>query len=202
MDSIQEFITYRQSIGDRKQLYQCVTELFKVQIALYPGSHIDIMPSFVIPKAIYVDSYKGTNQFFESMDSIRQYVHLNKVYKENAEIVFIAGDYNILHDIEQVDLIISQFAGFVGQATKAHLKDGGILLCNDSHGDATLAYCDSDFEFIGVVNIQNMVEIENLEQYFKFARSRDIDVDKVRSTMKGPNYKYKAGNYIFRKKQR
>ncbi len=41
--------------------------------------------------------------------------------------------------IEPVDLIISQYAGFVGQETKRYLKEGGILLCNDSHGDATLA---------------------------------------------------------------
>lgn len=57
-----------------------------------------------------------------------------------------------------MDLIISQYAGFVGQATKVYLKKGGILLCNDSHGDATLAYCDSDYEFVGVINLNNMID--------------------------------------------
>lgn len=79
------------------------------------------------------------------------------------------------------------------------MKKGGILLCNDSHGDATLAYRDSDYEFIGVINLNNMIDTENLEKYFKFSRSRDIDFEKVRKTMKGPNYKTKAENYIFRK---
>jgi hypothetical protein len=35
-------------------------------------------------------------------------------------------------DVEPVDLIISQYAGFVGQATKKYLNTGGILLCNDN----------------------------------------------------------------------
>jgi hypothetical protein len=32
----------------------------------------------------------------------------------------------------------------VAQATKQFLKVGGILLCNDSHGDATLVRFDED----------------------------------------------------------
>lgn len=199
MDTIQQFIDYRQSIGDRKSLYQCVADSFGIHRALYPGSHIDIMPSFVIPTVIYMDSYKGTIKFFKELALIHQYVESHKTYKSDSEIFFIEGDYNLLYDIKPVDMIISQFAGFVGQATKVYLKEGGILLCNDSHGDATLAYCDSDYEFIGIVNPKNKIETENLEQYFKFVRNREIDVDKVKQTMKGPNYKIKADNYIFRK---
>jgi len=60
-------------------------------------------------------------------------------------------------EIDPVDLIISQYAGFVGQATKKYLKTGGILLCNDSHGDATLARFDHDFEFIGVMGMDNKI---------------------------------------------
>lgn len=200
MNLIQEFIDYKQSIGDRTALYKSVVDVFNIQRALYPGSHIDIMPSFVIPNVIYMDSFKGTIKFFKDMELIRQYVEKHKIYKGDSEIVFIAGDYNLKYDIDPVDLIISQYAGFVGQATKVYLKDGGILLCNDSHGDATLAYCDPDYEFVGVVNSSNVINTENLEQYFKFARSRAIDVDKVIQTKKGLKYKIKADNYIFRKK--
>ncbi|MDH8678160.1 hypothetical protein QE109_08375 [Fusibacter bizertensis] len=199
MDVIQVFIDYRNSIGDRMPLYKSVTDTFEIQRALYPGSHVDIMPSFVIPSVIYMDSFKGTIEFFKKMEIIRGYVETNKAYYKDLEITFIEGDYNLKYDIQPVDLIISQFAGFVGQATKAYLKVGGILLCNDSHGDATLAYCDSDYEFVGVVNANGIIDTENLEKYFKFARSRDIDLEKVRKTMKGPNYKTKADNYIFRK---
>ena len=199
MDIIQAFIDYRKSIGDRKQLYKNVVEAFSIKSALYPGSHIDIMPSFVIPSVIYMDSYKGTIKFFKDVEGLRQIIDTHKIYTEDPEIFFIEGDYNLQYNIEPVDLIISQFAGFVGQATKSYLKEGGILLSNDSHGDATLAYCDPDYEFVGVVDANNLINTENLENYFKFARTRDINVDKVRETMKGPNYKIKAENYIFRK---
>lgn len=36
-----------------------------------------------------------------------------------------------------VDLIILQFAGIVGKDTKRYLKEGGILLCNNSHGNSS-----------------------------------------------------------------
>jgi len=192
MDIMQEFIDYRKSIGDRKELYRNVVDVFGVQRALYPGSHIDIMPSFVIPSVVYMDSYKATIKFFKKLEQIHQFIDTHKTYTENSEIVFIEGDYNLQYSIEPVDLIISQFAGFVGQATEGYLKEGGILLCNDSHGDATLAYCDPDYEFVGVVDSNNLIDTENLEQYLKFARTHDINVEKVRKTMKGQNYKNKA----------
>jgi hypothetical protein len=42
-------------------------------------------------------------------------------------------------------------------ATKQFLKLGGIILCNGSHGDATLARFDEDFKFIGIVLIYFIV---------------------------------------------
>ena len=101
--------------------------------------------------------------------------------------------------IDQVDLIISQYAGFVGQATKAYLKIGGILLCNDSHGDATLAKFDEDYEFIGIINSNNQIQNNDLEDYFKLPKDKPIDLNFVRQKMKGLKYKSTAQNYLFRK---
>ncbi len=200
MTVIEKFIEYKQTIGDRIPLYRSVTERFNVDTALYPGSHIDIMPSLVIPKVIYMDNFRGTIQFFKEIEVIRKYVESQKLYESDSRVTFLEGDYRNQYDIAPVDLIISQFAGFVGQEVKRYLKEGGILLCNDSHGDATLAYCDDDYEFIGIVSSTHTIEMDNLEVYFKFARTRPIDVEKVRTTMKGPKYKVKADNYLFRKK--
>ena len=102
-------------------------------------------------------------------------------------------------EIDPVDLIISQYAGFVGQATKKYLKTGGILLCNDSHGDATLARFDHDFEFIGVMGMDNKIINAEVDEYFTLPKNKKIDLAKVKEKMKGPRYKQSAENYLFRK---
>lgn len=199
MSTIEGFYEYKKAIGDRTALYRNVAKKFDVKSALYPGSHIDIMPSLIIPKVTYIDSFKGSISFFKDMKSIMDYVNTHKEYKSESDLTFIGGDYKDDYEIEEVDLLISQFAGFIGQDTKRYLKSGGILLCNDSHGDATLAYCDDDYEFIGVIDSRYKINSECLDDYFKFARQRPIDVEKVLKTMKGPKYKKKTGNYLFRK---
>jgi hypothetical protein len=200
MDIIKEFNDYKSKIGDRKSLYDLVAKTYHVKRALYPGSHIDISPSFVIPNMIYIDNFKGSIKFFEKNEEIIKYVDDNKHYQEECKIEFYGNDYRAHLDIKQVDLIISQYAGFVGQATKKYLKKGGILLANDSHGDATLAHLDEDFELIAIINRKGLLSTVELQKYFKFSRERLIDEVKVRQTMKGPKYQYQAPNYIFRLK--
>ncbi|MCD4715015.1 MAG: hypothetical protein K8R73_17210 [Clostridiales bacterium] len=195
---IKEYLDYRNKIGNRIELYRVVTKRFETLSALYPGSHIDISPSLVIPKVIYIDNFNGAIKFFKNIDLIKDYIVENKEYEEQCDIAFIGQDYNKELDIEPVDLIISQYAGFVGQATKRYLKAGGILLCNDSHGDATLSYFDDDFEFVGVI-VNNRIIDTNLENYFTMPKSKDIDLIKVKEKMKGPKYVSSVENYLFRK---
>jgi hypothetical protein len=200
MNFIKEYETYLSKIGDRKALYSLIEKSYHIKTALYPGSYIDISASLVIPNVTYIDNFKGAIKFFQHMDEIKDYIILNKQYDEAQVIQFFGIDYNESIDMSEVDLIISQFAGFVGQATKKYLRKGGILLCNDSHGDATLAYVDDDFEFIGVIDSCNQIVSSGLDKYFKFTKEKDIDIHIVRSTMKGPKYKLQPSNYIFRLK--
>ncbi len=197
---IEQYLDYNRKIGDRKELYRVVAETFGVERALYPGSHVDISPSLVIPQVVYIDNFNGAIQFFKQLQVIQDYIDGEKIYDKACEIVFFGENYEGQFDIEKVDLIISQYAGFVGQATKRYLREGGILLANDSHGDATLAYLDEAYEFIGIVDSHHQIVTSDLEQYFTFARSREIDLDQVRRKMKGPKYKTQAGNYLFRLK--
>lgn len=195
---MKEYIKYREQFSYRDRLYNSISKKFYINKALYPGSYIDIAPSIFIPDMTYVDNYKGAITFFKSLDEIKQYINIQKKYKVVPKITFFGNDYSDDLPIDTVDLIISQYAGFVGQATKKHLKQGGILVANDSHGDATLAYLDSDFEFIGVATAEGKISDKNLEQYFTFKRPRPIDKEKVIRTMKGPKYSILADNYIFR----
>lgn len=191
---------YASKIGNRKKLYQVIKNKYKIKSALYPGSHIDIAASLIIEDVIYVDNYKGAISFFKDMPDVIAYINQNKSYKTDSQINFIGKDYYGLKVDEKVELIISQYAGFVGQATKSHLKKGGILLCNDSHGDATLAYLYDDFELIGVIDTRYKILEDHLETYFKYKKDRPIDKDKVLRTMKGPKYSLNPSNYIVKYK--
>jgi len=198
-NTIEKYYKYRDKIGNRTELYRIVAKSYGVENSLYPGSHIDIAPSLVIPKVIYVDNFKGAINFFKNMEIIKKYITENKEYEKPGDIVFMGQDYTKELNVEPVDLIISQYAGFVGQATKKYLKTGGILLCNDSHGDATLSRFDDDFKFVGVIGKNNKIIDNNLEEYFVLPRSKNVNLVKVKEEMKGPKYKLKAGNYLFRK---
>jgi hypothetical protein len=196
---IEEYQTYTNKIGNRKALYKTVADKYNIKTAVYPGSHIDITPSLVIPKVTYIDNFKGAIKFFKDIESIKEYLEQKKDYSAPCGINFLGQDYNEPLDIEKVDLIISQYAGFVGQATKDSLKVGGILLCNDSHGDASLAKRDEDFKLIGIVDGKNRIQNKTLEQYFKLSNGKVVNINKVKEKMKGLKYKVMAENYLFQK---
>ena len=201
MDRIETYKAYRDKIGPRDRLYDVVQKDFSIEKALYPGSHIDISPSLYIPHVTYVDNFKGAIKFFEDLEILKSYIEGHKHYEERATINFRGQDYTRLKLQDKYDLIISQYAGFVGQATKQFLKKGGYLLCNDSHGDASLAYHDEDYEFIAVVSNQYKIIREGLEDYFKLKSQKPVDLEKVKKTMKGPKYQKTSENYIFKLKE-
>ena len=196
---IEEYKDYVFKIGDREALYKNVAKEYGIRNAIYPGSHIDITPSLFIPKVTYIDNFKGAIKFFKHMDIIKRYIEQNKEYSGLCEVYFIGKDYTQTLEIKQVDLIISQYAGFVGQKTKRFLRMGGILLCNDSHGDATMARFDKEFEFIGIVDRNSDIKIKDLEKYFRLPKEREINLKIVEEKMKGLKYTLDADNYLFRK---
>jgi hypothetical protein len=196
MSIVQDYQEYMSTIGDRLEVYRLIAKQYHINSALYPGCHIDVTPSFVIPDVTYVDSFKGTIKFFNKMDSVQALLDKNKEYSQNAHFTFYGQDYHQPIKTKKVDLILSLFAGFVGQATKQYLKPQGILLANDSHGDASLAYLDADFVFIGVIE-NNRFTSQSLEQYFSFKRKRPIDTEKILRTMKGPTYSIQPDLYVF-----
>ena len=198
MDWLKEFESYSSKIGDRLTIYQLVANKYNIKRALYPGSHIDISPSMVIEDVTYIDNFKGTIKFFKEINDINKYINGKKSYQEKCRIAFIGTDYNNNLEIAKVDMIISQYAGFVGQATKKYLKEDGILLCNDSHGDATLANLDEDYTLIAIIDHHQKLSTNQLEKYFVCKNNMQIDKDKVLTSMKGPKYKLQATHYIFK----
>jgi len=196
--------SHEEKAFDRYDVFLEITKHFSIKKALYPGSYIHITPSLIIPEVIYVDNVKKAKEFFKNKSEILEYVEKKKIYKEKTIIKFEPMDYwdDLPIPKGHNDLLISQYAGFVSQACKKYLRKGGILFANDSHGDATLAKLDTDFDFIGVLEYSKgkyQFTNEDLDQYFTFKRDRPIDIDKVKKTMKGPKYKTTTEYYLFEK---
>lgn len=182
-----------------------ITEKFSIGNALYPGSYIHIAPSFYIQEVVYVDSFKKTVKFFEDK-SILGFIEEHKSYPKKPEVRFYHQDYYKEFDekLESFDLLISQYAGFVSECCKRYLKPKGILVANDSHGDASMALLDRDFQLFGVIYYANKkyyLTNKNLESYF-IPKDETITISKERlkKTMKGFAYTKYASAYLFRKR--
>lgn len=65
----------------------------EIRSALYPGSHIDVSPSLVIPKVIYVDSFEGTVKFFKNKNEILNFIEKYKQYEGFCELSFYNENY-------------------------------------------------------------------------------------------------------------
>lgn len=99
--------------------------------------------------------------------------------------------------------MISQYAGFVGQGAKPYLKKGGLLVCNNSHGDASMADLDPDFELIAVYRRKTddkfSISEKNLKQYLIPKKGSQPTKEELIKSMKGTTYTKSPSGYIFRK---
>lgn len=185
-------------------LFKELNKQFNISKAFYPGSYVHITPSLVFSNVTYADSYKNTNKFFESASTM-EYVNENKEYTEETTIRFFQQDYNkpFKNLTEEFDLAISQYAGFIGQASKPYLKTNGLLVCNNSHGDASMASIDSGYELIAVyrrkTDGQFSISNRNLMTYLIPKNGKKPIKKQLIKNMKGVAYTRTPSGYIFRK---
>ena len=169
---------------------------------IYPGSYVHITPSLIFPNVVYVDSHKNTFKFYESQEVI-DFVDKKKEYPEAAKFKFYQQSYysDLTEDKESFDYIISQYAWFVGQAAKKYLKKWGLLVCNNSHADASMASLDKDYKLVAVYNRKTddkfSISEKSLETYL--IPKKDIVVTKEHLTeiMRGIGYTKTPSGYIF-----
>jgi hypothetical protein len=154
MDSIIKYKDYMKKIGDRYGLFKLLNDTFSITIAIYPGSYIDITPSLFFPTTYYIDTDKKAKKFFTNEKEIIEYIEENKTYDEKTNLRFYSEDYRKKFDdiLDTSDLLISLYAGFISKYCKDLLKKNGVLIANNSHGDASMAQLDNDFTFFGVIN--------------------------------------------------
>lgn len=186
---------------ERLSLFNNVRNKYMSEKVLYPGSFVHIAPSFYFSEVVYLDLDKRCKKFFSDNITL-EFIHSRKEYKQNPIVRFYEMSYenDLVEENEYYDLLISQYSGFISKYCTKYLKRNGILLANDSHGDATFAVQSGEYNLVAVVNEKMDIENNDLDQYFTFTRKKEINIDEVLRQMKGPKYKKMANSYILQKK--
>lgn len=188
---------------ERLDLFQLIAEEYKIKRVLYPGSFVHVTPSFVFPQVVYVDNDKQADKFFK-IPEMHQFIEQQKTYPQAANLKFHFADYRegFNEKEKSFDLLISQYSGFVGQYCKPYLKKGGLLLANNSHGDAGVAAIDKDYEFIAVFFLRNgryKIQQTDLDDYFVPKSPAKQTRESLMQLQKGIGYKKSGNAYLFRK---
>lgn len=189
--------------GDRMLLFAAVADAFEIERVLYPGSWVDVAASFVFPDVVYVDTDSRAARFFADGAGVAELVEAKRRYAETPRIEFHAADYGSEFGAadRSFDLLVSLYAGFVSRACAQYLRGGGLLLVNNSHGDASMASIDPGFELIGAVNRHKdgyRLTTRNLGGYLVPKRDVRVTPELLEKTGKGVAYTRSPAAYLFR----
>jgi hypothetical protein len=188
---------------ERLELFQLLAARYGVESALYPGGFVHITPSLVFPITAYVDTDRQAIRFFAD-PAFREFVAEHKTYECEAQIVFYAKDYRTRFGAEDAsfDLLISQYAGLVSRHCKRYLRVGGLLLANNSHGDASMASIDDDYALVAAISQRKghyrLVD-DNLDTFFIPKAEIDVTPEYIEELGRGIGYTRSASAYLFRR---
>ena len=187
---------------ERLELFVIIRTKFLAGSFLYPGCFVHITPAFVFPNATFVDTDRRAKNFFDDPRTLA-FVEAAKQYKQKPKMRFLAQDY--LEELEidrNYDLLVSQHAGFVSENCKKYLRKGGMLVANNSHGDASLASIDSDFRLVAAIQRRGehfWISRTGLHEYFVPVKNVQVTRELLFNTKRGVRYKRTASNYVFEK---
>ncbi len=188
---------------ERLDLFQLLAARYGICSAVYPGSFVHITPSFVYPLTAYIDNDKRAKKFFAD-PRLGELIASRKTYPEAADFSFYSHSYfqEIPELLGRFDLLISQYAGFVSQHGKRYLRPGGYLLANNSHGDASMADIDEDFQLVAVVQGKNgsyRLTEKDLASYMVPKKPVEITKALLEERQRGIGYTKTASMYVFQK---
>ena len=188
--------------GDRHRLFRAVAEAVDVATVLYPGSYVDLAPSFVWPSVTYVDIDQRAGKFFGDEGGVTQLLVEHDADPATHRVRFIRADYTDPLDLEhaEFDLLISLYAGFVSEACTRHLRVGGTLLVNPSHGDAAMASIDERYRLTAVVTSQSgrySVSSRHLDTYLVPKRDVAVTKESLHASGRGVAYTKSPFAYLF-----
>ena len=192
-----------QKQDERRGLFELVAQRFEAQSGIYPGSFVHITPAFYIPEMAFLDSDSRMDKFFGNAQTMA-YIEEQKEYTDPPNVVWKRADYASAQGLAEhhYDVMFSFYAGFISRDCKKYLRSGGILIANNSHGDASIALVDPDYEVIGIIlrsGDRFRLKTEALTDYITKKDGTEIDREKVRSRMVGERFARPAYAYVFRK---
>jgi hypothetical protein len=188
---------------ERRHLFQILSSNYELRTGIYPGSFVHITPAFYIPEMMFIDSDKRINRFFSDANTL-QYIDENKQYSSEPKVNWLQQDFTQDNPIQEnyYDIMFSFYAGFISQHCKENIKSGGILVANNSHGDATLAIADPEYICIGVIQRNDQkfrLQTNDLEAYLTKKNGAELDIEKVKAKMIGEKFRQSAFAYVFQK---
>ena len=174
-----------------------------LRTVLYPGSWVDVTASFVWPEVTYLDSDRRARQFFDDVDGV------DELLAQRAGTAptwhFLARDYTDELPLADAayDLLVSLYAGLISEHCTQHLRIGGLLLANSSHGDVAMAHLDGRYELAGVVERDGegyRVRTDGLDRHLvPKKQGLDVTPELIRSTGRGIAYTTAPAAYLFRR---
>lgn len=190
--------------GDRLRLFSAVAERVDASTVLYPGSFVDIAPSFVFPAVTYVDMDRRAEQFFADVDGVNEIIGEASRDDRERSVTFIAQDYREELQLpeQSFDLLVSLYAGFISEHCTDHLSVGGSLLVNASHGDVAMAALDERYELQAVVTSaagRYQVDDRALDEYLVPKKQQTITVETLHELGRGIAYTKSPFAYLFRR---
>ena len=201
------YLAYKKYYIDRDyeqiDLFRLLRNEFNISRVIYPGSYIQISPSFIYPFVVYLDSDKNAANFFKG-ELFKGIVRERKEYPAEAQIVFHGIDYQkLIEDYRsKFDLLISQYAGFISEPCKPYLRPGGYLLVNNSHADAGMAALDESYRLIAAIHRRSgkyRLSTSSLEDYFIPKKDIAVTRELLLERQKGIGYTHTAPLYLFQK---
>ena len=189
--------------GDRWRLFLAVAAAVSAQRVLYPGSYVDVAPSFVFPTVTYVDIDDRAQAFFSDVAGVKEIIASHAGAPSRPQLRFIHSDYTSDLGIDpNQDLLVSLYAGFVSEHCTKYLQVGGSLLVNPSHGDAAMASIDPRYELAGVVKSRSgdyRVKSEELGGYLIPKAQVPLSPEMLHERGRGIAYTRSPFAYLFRR---
>lgn len=188
--------------GDRLRLFTAASKAVDASSVLYPGCFVDIAPSFVFPTVTHVDMDRRANQFFQDADGVNEIIATNQIDQGERTVRWLAQDYRDDLDLpeQSVDLLCSLYAGFISEHCTGHLRIGGRLLVNASHGDVAMASIDLRYRLDAAVESRDgdyRVHRRDLDRYLVPKKPQTITVASLHQLGRGIAYTKSPFAYLF-----